>query len=436
MENKRLHVLVIAHELSPRNGSECAEGWNIVIRLAKFHNVTVFYASGSHDNLSSYLNDVNDYIAANGKVEGLTFVNIDQPQSTKFIISLNKPFRKFIPATGLPLLYFLAYRYWQKAAFNKAKQFHKKEKFDIVHQLTQITFREPGLTWKLNVPFFWGPTGGTKSFPKEFNNLLSVKSRIQERIRIFSNFCQVNFSQRVSKANKMASVIYTYSDADAAYLNKKATGKVKLMLDAGTINHPEVIDIPGNKSSVIKAIWCGQLIERKAAVLLLKAVALSKITREEITFQIIGSGPQESELKDLCKFLGLNNIEWIRNVDRAAVFKMMKEADFFVHTSLREGTPHVIPEALSVGLPVICHDAFGMGIAINDSCGIKVPLKSPEVSINGFHGAMVKLVTDKKLLGELKTGALKRSIEITWDKMAETIANDYSAVINKIAKTG
>ena len=431
MKNNRLRVLIIAHELSPINGSECAEGWNIVIRLAKFHDVTVLYASGSHGNYSSYLKHVNDYLSENGPINGLRFVNIDQPAITKFIVSLNQPFRKFLPATGLPVLYFLGYRFWQKAAFAWAREFHKKEKFDVVHQLTQTAFREPGYCWKLNIPFFWGPTGGIKSFPGDFNKLLSTKSRVLEKIRTFSNYYQYNFSRRVVKANKTAAVIYSFSNADADLLSKRATGKIKLMMDAGTINHPGIINRAVTRPAIIKGIWCGQLIERKAAGLLLKAIALSKQTKEEITFQIIGSGPQEAELKEEAKALGLNNIEWIRNVDRAGVFKMMSEADFFIHTSLREGTPHVIMEALSTCLPVICHDAFGMGIAINDDCGIKVPLISPADSIRGFHDAMTRLVSDKKLLEALRTGAFNRSLEITWDKMAETIANDYLAVIAK-----
>ena len=166
----------------------------------------------------------------------------------------------------------------------------------------------------------------------------------------------------------------------------------------------------------------------------MQALALSEVTREKIKFQIIGSGPLETVLHEQAKTLGLNNIEWIKNVDRDTVFKLMSEADFFVHTSLREATSNVIPEALSTGLPVICHDANGMSIAINESCGIKIPLVSPQDSIHGFHAAIEKLILDKQLLEELKIGANKRSHEISWDTMAETMANDYTAIINKNTK--
>ena len=127
----------------------------------------------------------------------------------------------------------------------------------------------------------------------------------------------------------------------------------------------------------------------------------------------------------------LDNIEWIKKLNHKEVFQLMKKSDFLVHTSVREGTPNVIAEALSTGLPVICHDAYGMSIAINDTCGIKIPLISPEKSAQLFHDAIGKLVTQKNLLEDLKKGAIKRATEITWEKKAERISHDYIEIITK-----
>lgn len=434
MSDRRLKVLIIAHEFSPFQGSECAVGWNIVTRLAKHHDVIVLYASGSQQNPGSYVEAVNNFLAKNGPINGLSLVNVDQPGIAKFITSINRSF-KSLGSMGLPFLYYWGYKYWQKAAFKKAKTIHKKEKFDVVHQLTQIAIREPGYCWKLGIPFFWGPTGGLKSLPKQYYKILTKKSRVLEEIRKFSNFYQFNYSYRVKQSNKRASVIYTYSTEDADVLRRRATGVVKIMLDVGTSNHENKSNSANTNSAYIKGIWCGQLIERKAATILLRALALSK-SKEGTKFQIIGSGPLQDRLHKEEKSLGINNIEWIKNVDHDTVFRLMGEADFLVHTSLREATSSVIPEALSMGLPVICHDANGMSIAINESCGIKIPLLNPEASIHGFSNAIDKLVFDKQLLKDLKKGARKRSIELSWDMMAATIANDYSeAANNKIGKS-
>jgi glycosyltransferase involved in cell wall biosynthesis len=427
---KRLNVLIVAHEFSPEQGSECSEGWNIVTRLAKYHDVNVLYASGSQFHHHSYLDAVNKYINHNEFISGLTFINIDQPTITKLIARFNSNFLK-IGSIGLPILYFTGYKFWQKAVYIEAKKLHGIHNFDIVHQLTQITFREPGYLWKLDIPFVWGPTGGTSTIPKGFLSILSWKSKIFEKIRSFSNFYQFNYVQRIIQANKKAALIYAFTKEDAVAFKKRANGKIKLMLDAGTYNHNFENISENDDSSVITGIWCGQLIGRKAPIILLQALALGKFSKQKLKLIIIGSGPLEVSLHRLAKELNIDNIEWISKVSHDEIFELMKTCDFFVHTSYREATSNVIPEALSMGLPVICHDANGMSIAVNENCGIKIPLVSYEESVKGFYQAINSILEDKELLNKIKVGAVLRSKEISWDSMAETIANDYLKIYNE-----
>lgn len=427
---KRLNILIVAHEFSPEQGSECSEGWNIVTRLATYHDVTVLYASGSQFKHNSYLDAVDRYIRDNGPLEGLKLINIDQPKMTNFFSTINKYFLK-VSCIGLPILYFLGYNFWQKAAYEEAKKLVKQKEYHIVHQLTQITFREPGYLWKLGIPFVWGPTGGTCTIPQGFLSILSWKSRMFEKIRSFSNFYQFRFVGRIIQANKRAKLIYSFTKEDGLLFEKRAKGEIKLMLDAGT-TLSGILDKPKKEaSSVLTAIWCGQLIERKAPSILLKAIAAGKFETEKIKFLIIGDGPLRESLMKLAEELNLKNIEWIKNVNHNKVFELMKAADFFIHTSYREATSNVIPEALSMGLPVICHDANGMSIAINESCGIKIPLVSIDESVLGFQNAIRQLLSDKKYLIQLQKGAIARTPEISWDAMAETIANDYLRIYNE-----
>lgn len=427
---KRLNVLIVAHEFSPEQGSECSEGWNIVTRLSKYHNVTVLFASGSQFQHNSYLDAVNRYLRDNGRLEGLKLITIDQPKMTNFFSTINKNFLK-VSCIGLPILYFLGYNFWQKEVYKKAKKLTEIHHFDITHQLTQITFREPGYLWKLGIPFVWGPTGGTSTVPKGFLGLLSWKSKIFEKIRSFSNFYQFRFVGRIIQANKRAKLIYSFSKEDGLLFEKRAQGEIKLMLDAGT-SLSGIVDKPKKEaSSILTAIWCGQLIERKAPSILLKAIAAGKFEKEKIKFLIIGDGPLRESLIKLAEELNLKNIEWIKNVNHNEVFELMKAADFFIHTSYREATSNVIPEALSMGLPVICHDANGMSIAINESCGIKIPLVSADESVLGFQNAIRQLLSDKQYLIQLQKGAIARTPEISWDAMAETIANDYLKIYNE-----
>jgi glycosyltransferase involved in cell wall biosynthesis len=432
---KRLNVLIVAHEFSPEQGSECSEGWNLVTRLAQYHDVTVLHASGSQFRHNSYSEAIDRYHKSNNPIPGLTLINIDQPKITKFISRFNANFLK-IGSIGLPVLYFSAYKYWQKAVYSEAKRLTKEKEFHILHQLTQITFREPGYLWKLGIPFVWGPTGGTSTIPKGFLSMLSWKSKVFEKIRSFSNFYQFRFVPRIIQANKQARLIYAFTKEDGILFQKRAKGEIKLMLDAGTTLTKVKKEVSKEEnSSVLTAIWCGQLIERKAASILVHAIAAGQFQANQIKFLIIGDGPLRDSLIQLASELHINNIEWIKNVSHDSVFELMRAADIFIHTSYREATSNVIPEALSMGLPVICHDANGMSIAINDSCGIKIPLVSFDESVAGFQKAIHQFLSDPVHLGQLKKGAIARTEEISWDAMAATIAKDYHKIYNKNANT-
>lgn len=420
----RKRVLIIAHEFSPYQGSECAEGWNLVTRLAGYHDVTVAMASGSHFNPKSYKEAIDSYLKTKGEIPGLDFLVIERPESSKWVVKLNRKFRRLGPI-GLPFLYYIDYAHWHKSAIKAITKIHREKPFDIIHQLTQIVYREPGYGWKLDIPFVWGPTGGTTNLPLSFYKELGLVSKLLEIVRTFSNFLQFNLKKRVLLANKHAKIIYAFSREDAEKFAQRASGKIKIMLDAGT--YPVAESRTGRyleSQKPLTGLWCGQLSDRKAPSILLKAIASNEITRT-VKFNIIGDGPLRNSMIQLAEQLNLSNINWIKEVSHDDIFRYMQASDFLIHTSLREATSNVIPEAISTGLPVICHDINGMSIAVNDNCGIKVPLIDPEKSILGFQKAIIRLVEEPGLLQKLKEGSLQRAKEISWDKMAEEIAADY-----------
>lgn len=430
MTEKRYKVLIIAHELSPFSGSECAVGWNLVTRIARYHEVTVLYASGSQAKPFSYRQALELYFTDSAGIAGLKLISVNQPVFTRFTAFINKIFSR-IGSIGLPAIYFIGYKAWQRKAFRMSEKLHKQIQFDAVHQITQIAYRAPGLAWKLGIPFFWGPTGGVANLPWKFYKDLPPGSKIIEGIRFVSNSYQARFSIRIRKAISRSEVIYTYSNEDARYFKDKRANQVALMLDVGTTTEHGISSERPEVKDFLEGVWCGQLIYRKAPEVIIKALAASEITKEKIRLTIIGEGPLEKNLQSLADQLHLKNIRWIKGIPHEEVFKIMRASDFLVHTSLREATSSVIPEALSVGLPVLCHDANGMGIAVTKTCGIKVPLVSFERSIRGFHDAMVALVSDTDYLGSLKAGASMRSIELSWDNMAQRIAYDYRMAIER-----
>jgi glycosyltransferase involved in cell wall biosynthesis len=114
----------------------------------------------------------------------------------------------------------------------------------------------------------------------------------------------------------------------------------------------------------------------------------------------------------------------------------MDKQDALVVCSLQESTSTVLMEALATGMPVICHDASGMSFAIDESCGIKVPLRARQTSVSGFTDAIVRLVTTQGLLNRLSQGALQRARENSWEEKVRqlAIAYDTAGSITKYSK--
>lgn len=429
MDFVRLNVLVSAHELNPYGGSECAEGWNVIIRLAKYHNLTIIYASGSQFNPGSYQNGIKEYFSKNENTYNINFIPVEQTKTTLLLAKINRKLSKQRSSIGNPFIYYLGYSIWQKKAYQVANKLCQNTNFDIIHHLTSISFREPGYLWKLPLPFIWGPTGGLSRIPFRFYKFIGYGTFSKELIRNSVNKIQFLSNPRIRKALKRSALIYTFSIEDQTMFYKKSGIKPKVLLDAAayTSFKGEIAHLDDSKP--LSVVWCGELIKRKSLEIVLYAISREALLQEKIILKIVGSGPLENYYKNLAENLGINNcIEWIGQVDRNTVFNIMEDSDLLVHSSYREATSHVIPEALSHALPVICHDINGMSIAIDEKCGIKIPLTSPETSISGFKNALLKLSENRKELERLKKGAKERSAELSWDTMAETIALDYIAI--------
>ena len=420
---KRLKILISAHELSPYLGSECAIGWNIVTRLGKYHDITVVHAETNQTGTNNYSKNINRYISKNGQIIGVEFISVAQPWINKVAIKLNQIISNN-SIIGFPPLFHFVYHQWQKKVFKLVNELLINQKPDIIHHLTSINFREPGYLWKLDIPFIWGPTGGSGMLVKGFLNNLNFRNKISEVFRNFSIFYLIKFSQKIRNASQKAKMVYAFSPEDEKFFNSICAERVKILLDTGTYLNLEKLST-NRRDQKIQGVWCGHLVARKAPEILLKSLSTEALFAKKITIKIISTGPVPLELAQLSKKLNLRNIEWITDADHKKVFEIMSKSDFLIHTSYREATTAVIPEALSIGLPVICHDISGMSVAITKNCGIKIPLISPEKSIEGFAKAMLRLINHPDELLKLKAGALNRANELSWNCMSKTIANNY-----------
>jgi L-malate glycosyltransferase len=125
-------------------------------------------------------------------------------------------------------------------------------------------------------------------------------------------------------------------------------------------------------------LYVGRLEAVKNLELLLDAVRGTLDSLPDIELWIVGDGTRRTHLEQRSEELGLNaNVRfWGQQLDVAPFYA---SADAFIMSSISEGLPMSLLQALSVGLPVIVTDVGGMAeVARLSNAGIVVPGNDPD----------------------------------------------------------
>jgi glycosyltransferase involved in cell wall biosynthesis len=130
----------------------------------------------------------------------------------------------------------------------------------------------------------------------------------------------------------------------------------------------------------------GRLTYQKNYPILLKVARKCKDKRLPYHFMIVGHGEKESELKELSRQLEVADIVHFLGL-RLDIPEILKSSDIFCFTTLFEGFPNVLLEAMAAGLPIVTtnfggvdelieNDVNGKTVAINDVDGACLALRS------------------------------------------------------------
>jgi len=185
---RRPRVLLSAYACSPERGSESAVGWNRAVQSARHFDTWVICERHWCEAA------VGRHRQRHGEIPGLHFEFLPQ-----------KPWERKIGQ--IPGAWYLVYNLWQRRAYRVARRLHARIGFDLVHHLTCCGFREPGYLWKLDVPFVWGPVGGTQNYPWRFLPAAGACGALSEAARNVLNNLQLRRSPRVRRAARKAAVL-------------------------------------------------------------------------------------------------------------------------------------------------------------------------------------------------------------------------------------
>lgn len=171
-------------------------------------------------------------------------------------------------------------------------------------------------------------------------------------------------------------------------------------------------------------LYVGRLAPLKDHATLLQAVALTRAQQPDVQLWIVGDGPLEFSLRKLTDELGLNECVTFFG-EQADVSPFLLAADLFVSSSVTEGLPVSLLEAMSVGLPAVVTDVGGMGeIARLSGAVTLVPSSDPE--------SMAKALSDA-VIGKQKLSELGQLASHCYEQYfrPERMLDDYMNLYNR-----
>ena len=117
---------------------------------------------------------------------------------------------------------------------------------------------------------------------------------------------------------------------------------------------------------------------------------------------------------------------WHGAVSHDKVQEIMQQSDIFFFTSVAEGTPHVVLEAIGNNLPIVCFDTCGQGDSVNEQIGMKIPLSTPQQSTKDFAEKINYLYHHR----EVSKQCSQRQAELSWDNKAQQMIRLYNKILN------
>jgi sugar transferase (PEP-CTERM/EpsH1 system associated) len=134
---------------------------------------------------------------------------------------------------------------------------------------------------------------------------------------------------------------------------------------------------PRRSDEGIRAVTVARLDPIKDQVTLLRAVRLVVDKEPAFTLDIVGDGPSRPELELLRGTLGLARHVRFHGFQHD-VQPYLAQSDYFVLSSLSEGIPLTLLEAMAVGLPGVATDVGGnREVVVSGETGYLVPAEAP-----------------------------------------------------------
>ncbi|GJI98699.1 hypothetical protein RugamoR57_54170 [Duganella caerulea] len=397
-----LRVLLSAFACDPVFGSDEEVGWQWARQLA-MHGCDVHVLTRR-----SHQQEIERAVAVMPEMARVTFHYVDLDRLHGVLKRVNRRNH-------------LYYYFWQWQAYRRARALHATARFDLVHHVTWVSFRQPSFMGRLGIPFYFGPVAGGDEIPAGYARNFAPKQKVVEVVRGIANRL-VRYDPLMRMTFGQAERLFVTSAGHLSRLPVAAAAKARVELAIG-MDALAQMPVVARGAGGQRLLFAGRCIGWKGMDLGLQIFARMRSRAPGVTLTIVGDGADRARWMRSAEALGVADaIDWRGWLTKDAVQQMYAEFDMLFYPSLRDSGGFVVMEALSAGLPVACFKLGGPGVVVDDSCGVAVEAtEDMEATVERYATAALALLERSHAEPGLAQACRDRVQNFTWRALIERI---------------
>lgn len=418
-----MKILLSAIACYPDRGSESGVGWKAAAALSREHTVHVLTSKGEQEGVERAL--------ATGAYPNLsfTFFGIDAPYHENRLIARLQSWLRYVD--------------WTHQSLEIARRLAAQQRFDLAHHVTYSSWRIPSPLWQLDLPFVWGPVGGTAEYPSKLLGKLALRSQLFELIRGLSNRHALRSKPLRACVRNSDAVVTSNEETFEKLLPLRGRKEGLHILFPAFFTDRQVESLKFNAANKppgkpLQLFAGGNIIGSKGIIFALEALQVA--SREGIAWQLVvgGYGPEIPFLRKKARALGIaDRIDFHMGFDGDAYRQKLKDSHIFILPSFRENAPGTILEAMLAGCVPVVVDASAQGDIVDRKFGFKIPVTSASQITDGIAKALIEVARNPNLrisMGQMASDFVARTYRE--DVYVRGIEAIYDEVLRKPSAKG
>jgi phosphatidylinositol alpha-mannosyltransferase len=181
-------------------------------------------------------------------------------------------------------------------------------------------------------------------------------------------------------------------------------------------------------------LFVGRFEERKGLLSLLKAYRILRKANCNCRLLVVGSGPQEREVRRYLATRRLGGVELLGRVSDEEKARYFATADVYVAPATgQESFGIVLLEAMAAGAPIVATDIHGYkGVVRRGEQALLVPPRDHRALVV----AISQLLADPAMRARFSEAGRERARQFSWENITAKVEDYYGFVVRRLAAQG